>query len=71
MKKKRFKIATSCPQCGCSAVAHLSKAEIKEKYGDVSNVDMSCSECMLKYSTPMETACPEWDDACRMKEMKE
>ena len=39
MSTKRYKIETSCPQCGCSAVTHLSKEEIKERYGDVANVD--------------------------------
>ncbi|NNF98888.1 MAG: hypothetical protein HKM93_05885 [Desulfobacteraceae bacterium] len=67
MAKKRFKVESSCPQCGCSAVAHLSEEEIKEKYGDVANVHMECGECMLKYSSPMASACPEWDEACKMK----
>ena len=67
MSKERYKIETSCPQCGCSAVSHLSSEEIKERYGDVSNVEMECSECMLKYETPMETACPEWEKECKMQ----
>jgi hypothetical protein len=67
MSKKRFRIETTCPQCGCSAVSHLSDEEIKERYGDVPNVDMECSACMLKYSTPMKEACPEWDDQCKLK----
>ena len=67
-EKKRYKIQTSCPQCGCSAVSHLSPDEIKEKFGDVPNVDMDCGECMIKYSTPMETACPEWDKECKLQE---
>jgi len=65
--KKTFKIQTSCPQCGCSAVSHLSPEEIQERFGDVPNVDMECSECMLKYSAPMEDACPEWDKECKLK----
>ncbi len=65
--KKTFKIQTSCPQCGCSAVSHLSPEEIQERFGDVPNVDMECSECMLKYSAPMESACPEWDKECKLK----
>ncbi len=68
MTKKRYKIDTSCPQCGCSAVTHLSAEEIRERYGDVSNVETDCHECMIKYETPMETACPEWDKECRMEE---
>ena len=67
MTRKQYQIKTACPQCGCSAVSHLSAEEIKEKYGDVPNVEMECSQCMLQYEEKMETACPEWDKECRMK----
>ena len=67
MTRKQYQIKTACPQCGCSAVSHLSKEEIKEKYGDVPNVEMECSQCMIKYEEKMETACPEWDKECKMK----
>lgn len=66
MAKKRYRLATNCPQCGCSAVSNLSEEEIKERFGDVPNVEMECSECMLKYHTPMEEACPEWDEECKL-----
>jgi len=66
MPKNRYKIETSCPQCGCSAVSNLSHDQIKEKFGDVPNVEMECGECMVKYSTSMETACPEWDEECKL-----
>lgn len=65
MTKKRYTISTSCPQCGCSAVSTLSKEEIRERFGDVPNVEIECSECMAKYDTEMENACPEWDKECR------
>ena len=68
MSSKRYKIETSCPQSGCSAVTHLSTDEIKKRYGDVTNVEMDCGECLIKYETDMETACPEWDKDCRIKE---
>jgi len=68
MSSKRYKIETSCPQCGCSAVTHLSAEEIKERYQDVANVEMDCSECLIKYETDMKTACPEWDKDCKIKE---
>lgn len=68
MSSKRYKIETSCPQCGCSAVTHLSAEEIEKRYGDVANVELDCGECMIKYETDMETACPEWDKDCKMKE---
>lgn len=67
MSKKRYQVQTTCPQCGCSAVSHLSEEEIKERFGDVPNVEMECGECTLKYSTPMEEACPEWDQECKLK----
>ena len=68
MSAKRYKIETSCPQCGCSAVTNLSTEEIKERYGDVANVEMDCSECLIKYETDMKTACPEWDKDCKLQE---
>ncbi|QTA91898.1 hypothetical protein [Desulfonema magnum] len=67
MTKKNYEIKTACPQCGCSAVSHLTAEEIRKKFGDVPNVEMECGACMMKYSTPMETACPEWDKECKMK----
>ncbi len=67
MSRERYKMQTSCPQCGCSGVAHLTAEEIKARYGDTPNVTMECSECMLKYQTEMAEACPEWDRECRMK----
>jgi hypothetical protein len=68
MKNKKYTIKTTCPQCGCSAVSHLSDEEIREKFGDVPNIDMECHECMVKYETPVKEACPEWDKDCKMKE---
>jgi len=68
MKNKKYTIKTTCPQCGCSAVSHLSDEEIREKFGDVPNIGMECHECMAKYETPVKEACPEWDKDCKMKE---
>ena len=68
MSKKRYQINTSCPKCGCSAVNHLSDEEIKERYGDVPNVDMECGECMEKYTADRKSACPEWDQDCKLQE---
>lgn len=65
MSKKKYQIKTTCPQCGCSAVSHLSDEEIKEKYGDVPNIHMECGECMLQYENKIEEACPEWADDCK------
>ena len=67
MTKKRYEIKTSCPQCGCSAVSHLSKEEMMERFGDGPNIEMECGECMRKYEAKMETACPEWDQECKLK----
>jgi hypothetical protein len=66
MSKKRYEIKSSCPQCGCSAVSHLSHEEMMEKYGNVPNIEMECGECMSKYSAKMEAACPEWDKECKL-----
>ena len=67
MTKKRYQMQTACPQCGCSAVANLTAEEIKERFGEVPNVELECTECMEKYEAAMADACPEWDDECRMK----
>ena len=61
MSEKTYRIQTACLQCGCSAVSHLTADEIREKYGNVPNVEMDCRECLLKYQTSMKSACPEWD----------
>jgi redox-regulated HSP33 family molecular chaperone len=67
MEKKRYTIKTACPQCGCTDLTVLSPEEIKKKYGDAPNVEMECNACVLKYSTDMVKACPEWDKECKMK----
>ena len=54
MAKKRYSIKTGCPQCGCSGVQALSEEEMRERYGEVPNFDMECSECMAKYSADMK-----------------
>jgi hypothetical protein len=69
-KHERYTINTACPQCGCSELNVLSDEEIEERFGDVPNIHMECSECALKYYTPMEEACPEWDKECKMKKME-
>lgn len=66
MAKTRYKIETACPQCGCSAVQHLSKEKMLERFKDVPNVEMECGECVLKYTTKMEEACPEWAEECKI-----
>jgi uncharacterized Zn finger protein len=68
MVAKRYKIKAACPQCGCSFAQVLSKEEIQARYGDAPNVHLECGECMLQYETDMQTACPEWDKECRLKE---
>ncbi len=67
-KKERFKLETTCPQCGCSAVSHLSREEMMARFGTVPNVEMACSECMAKYTKEMKDVCPEWDAECQMKQ---
>jgi hypothetical protein len=67
MSNKRYEIKSSCPQCGCSAVSHLSKEEMMERYGEVPNVELECSECMANIKLKMKDACPEWDKECQLK----
>ena len=67
MGKRKYTVKTACPQCGCSAISHLSPEEIQKKYKDVPNVEMECSECMLTYHNDMKDACPEWDKECKTK----
>jgi hypothetical protein len=45
----------------------MTPEEIRAKYGDVPNIDLECGECMLKYTTPMKDACPDWDKECNIK----
>jgi hypothetical protein len=68
MADKKYRIKAACPQCGCSFAQVLSKEEIQERYGDAPNVHLECGECMMQYDTDMQTACPEWDKECRLKE---
>ena len=67
-KEKRYHIKAACPQCGCSFAQVLSEEEIKEKYGDMPNVQLECGECMIKYEETMANACPEWDKECKLNE---
>jgi len=67
-KKERYTVKAACPQCGCTQTTVMTPAELKERYGHVPNFDLECGECMLKFSTPAEDACPEWDADCRLKE---
>ena len=65
--RKKYAIKTSCPQCGCSAVSHLSQEEMMERFGNVPNVELDCGACMAKVNAPMADACPEWDQECKAK----
>ncbi len=65
MSEKRYQIKSACPQCGCSGLTTLSREEIILRYGDVPNVELECSECMVRHTAKMSDACPEWDKECR------
>lgn len=54
MANKKYRIKTSCPQCGCSGATHLTEEELKEKYGDVPNIKMECHECMMVMDAEVE-----------------
>ena len=42
MGKKKYRIKTSCPQCGCGGEAEMSEEELKKKYGDVPKILLEC-----------------------------
>jgi hypothetical protein len=67
-KKKRYTVTSGCPQCGCTRTTVMTPEEMKARYGDVPNIDLECSQCLAKFSTPAKDACPEWDADCRMQE---
>lgn len=54
MSKKKYRIKTSCPQCGCSGATSLSEEELKERYGDTPNIEMECHECMMVMEAEVE-----------------
>ena len=58
MMKKKYRITSSCPQCGCSGVSHLSEEEIKKRYGDVPNIELECHECMMVMDAKVEEETP-------------
>lgn len=66
-KKDRFKLQTTCPQCGCREVSHLSHEEMMKRYGDVPNIELGCGECMAKYTAEMNEGGVEWDKESKMK----
>jgi len=58
---KKIRIKTSCPQCGCAGVSHLSQEEIKKRYGDVPNIELECHECMMVMDTEVDEDAPSTD----------
>ncbi len=54
MARKKYRIKTACPQCGCSGSANLSEEELKERYGDVPNIELECHECMMVMDSEVE-----------------
>lgn len=51
---KNYRIKTTCPQCGCSGVNHLSEEELKKRYGDAPNIELECHECMMIMEADVE-----------------
>lgn len=49
MGKTKYRIKTTCPQCGCSGVTTLSTEEREKRYEDLPNAELECSECLEKY----------------------
>ncbi|MCG8634303.1 MAG: hypothetical protein MI863_10775 [Desulfobacterales bacterium] len=54
MSERKYRITTSCPQCGCSGTSHLSEKELKKRYGDVPNIELECHECMMVMEADVE-----------------
>ena len=52
--KKKYRIKTSCPQCGCSGITNLSEEEIKKRYGDIPNIELDCHECTMAMNVDVE-----------------
>lgn len=52
--KKKYRIKTTCPKCGCSGLNHLTEEEIKKQYGDVPNIELECHECMMIMDAEVE-----------------
>lgn len=46
MSREKRRINTACPQCGCSNIAYLTEEELKSRYGDVPNIELTCDECL-------------------------
>jgi len=68
MSQKKYEIKSSCPRCGDTFLAVLTSEEIKMRFGKVSNIELDCHECMLKFKTEMKIACPEWDKDCKLEQ---
>ena len=58
MSEKKYRIKHSCPQCGCAGTSHLTEEQIKERYGDVPNIELECHECMMLMETEVEEEKP-------------
>ncbi|MEW5734320.1 MAG: hypothetical protein AB1921_05675 [Thermodesulfobacteriota bacterium] len=64
---RKYKLTGKCPQCGCSAVSHLSKEEIEKRFSGVNNVTLTCGECMKQYLADIRESCPEYADECKIR----
>jgi len=51
---KKYRIKTACPQCGCSGITNMSEKEMKERYGDLPNMELECHECLAALDTEIE-----------------
>lgn len=56
---KKYRIKSSCPQCGCTGTTTLSEAELKKRYGDVPNIELECHECMMIMESDVQEEKPE------------
>ena len=67
--KKKYRIQTGCPQCGCSNLTSMTEEEINKKFPDLPNATMECYECTAKFAVDFDDVCPEWDKECKGKDL--
>ncbi len=51
---KKYRIRSSCPRCGCTGTTTLTEEKIREKYGDVPNIELECHECLMKMEAEVQ-----------------
>lgn len=46
MAKKRYRLKTECPECGCGLICNMTPDQFREKYGDIKDkTSIDWTEC--------------------------